>query len=159
MNERIKQLQDQLEKLVVDARSIIEKAEGEKRDLDQEETTRYGKFVYDIASMKTRIERERILFDEESRLRKPVPTLAGGKEGQPSPAADRSQRPGAVHRLLKRGHEYLDSLGWELEPENVMTAKRDIFRRYIRGGNDAITTEERRSLAERRDLQMDADTQ
>ncbi len=151
MNERIKQLQDQLEKLVVEARAIVEKAEAEKRGFNQEETNRYDKLFVDIEEVKGRLERENKLAAEETRLRAPQPTVAGGKEGPTGPASERS----FIHPVVKRGREWMEKNGiqFTLPTEEAQTAQRAAFNRYIRGGMESLTT------VERRDLQMDADPQ
>lgn len=150
MDERTRQLQDRLSKLVVDGRAITEKANAEDRDLNQEEQNRYDAIFTDIAAVKTRIDRENQIATEERRLREAMPTVAA-RDG----AVDRGQPAGAKaeHPMFSRARAWLLSRGIQPDAEPSVLPVRNAFNRYLRGGINTL------GEAERRDLQMDADTQ
>src|SRR6267378_4139231 len=104
MDAKFKELSDQQESLVAQARALIDKAESEKRGLTQEETNQYDKIFSDIADLKVRLERHVQLAAEESRLRTAMPTLAGGKDGVPGPQPEGDR---AIPHVLKRGIEWM----------------------------------------------------
>lgn len=150
MNERIRKLQESLNTFVLEARSIVDKAEAEKRNLNQEEQNRYNTiFNEEVVSLKQRIEREQALATEESRLQTPAPTVAA-RDGQPE---SRQPSSAGLHPIFGRAKKFLEDRGIVPEPENVAVTRRAAWARYLRGGAQQL------SDAERRDLQMDADTQ
>jgi HK97 family phage major capsid protein len=151
MDERTRQLQDQLSKLVKEGRSIIEKAEAEKRDLNQEEDNRYDAIFGDIASVKTGSTANQIAAEEPGcakpcrpsrRPRRGRPTQpgrqAGASVGAPDVPARARLDAQPRHRARRRA---------------ARRPVRGAFNRYLRGGLNSLTE------TERRDLQMDADTQ
>lgn len=149
MNERIKQLRDKLNKAVTDSRSMIELAESEKRIFTQEEETRYDSLFKDVERFKKDIQRETDLSAEEARLREPQPVVAG----KDVPTDRSSGQPANVHPIFQRARGWMEKRGLVPESEQVAAPKRDAFNRYLRSGLGILTD------AERRDLQMDADTQ
>src|SRR5258708_17968818 len=99
MNERTRQLQDQLSKLVVEARSILEKAHAEKRDINQEETNRYEAIFSEIGTVRNQIVREDQVAAEEARLRTPMPTSAA-RDTPIDRLDDRSRSAAAEHPMF-----------------------------------------------------------
>src|SRR5438270_10417195 len=109
MDERTRQLQDRLSKLVVDGRAITEKAHAEDRDLNQEEQNRYDAIFADIASVKNRIDRDNQVAAEEARLKAAMPTVAA-RDGSVDPGS-RTAGTSAEHPMFSRARAWLMSRG------------------------------------------------
>jgi HK97 family phage major capsid protein len=148
--DKFMELSEEQEKLVTAARALSDKAEAEKRDFTQEETNQYDKYFEDIASLKRRIEREKQLSGEETRMRTAIPTVAGRRDGtQP----DANQAVAPTTGAVRIRPEWAQKRGIAFESEQTSAQKRASFRRYILGGPMALGDNERR------DLQMDQDVQ
>ncbi len=65
---RIEEFQEQRAKLIADARALLERAEGEKRDFQEEESRRYEAMLADAGNLAVRIERERRQIDLEREM-------------------------------------------------------------------------------------------
>lgn len=150
MTERMQQLQDGYSKAVVDARALSEVAATEKRSFTQEEENRYEALFKDVERFKKDIQRETDLSAEEARMRQPMPLIAG-KDGP----VDRGNQPQAseAHPVFQRAKQWMHKRGVMPESDQAVAPKRAAFNRYLRGGLGSLGD------AERRDLQMDADTQ
>lgn len=138
--EQMRLLNEQRLQLVNEARALIERAEGEKRDFSGEEQTQYDRMLADLEDLDKRAQRLQDAHEREQRLRAPQPTVVGGREmpgdGEPDPDG-RTQRPGEerdVREIAKRD-----------------SAARRAFRSFIRAGFTGMDNDERRSL------QMDSD--
>jgi hypothetical protein len=66
--ERILKWKQERAKLITEARDLVDLAEQEKRDLSAEEEARYQKIFDDSAKLKSKIEREEALLDEERNM-------------------------------------------------------------------------------------------
>lgn len=154
MNERIKQLQEALNKAVTAARALSDLAASEKREFTQEEENQYEAHFKDVERSKNAIDRENQIAAEEARLRTAMPTVAGRDAvGGQLPGSGLQIPAAEAHPLFQRARAWMISRGIQPDAEPRVVPVRNAFNRYIRGGINSLTE------AERRDLQMDADTQ
>lgn len=128
--DKIRELKEQRAKLVKDARAILDAAEADnKRNLTQEEETRYDTIMADVDSMGEKIEREERLARAELEMR----SAAGSSSGSASGSAT----------------------GGSAEGGSAEKRHLEIFQRYLAGGREAITSEDIgfiRSLPQYRDM-------
>lgn len=80
----VQQLRQERQKLIADARAMLDKAETEKRDLSTEESTQYDSLIAQADTLLTKIQREERLQGLETEMRapansglRPVPADAG----------------------------------------------------------------------------------
>lgn len=119
MKEKIKKLKEQVVRAAAAARAVLEKAEGENRDLNAEEKLEYDRATAEIQSTRSRIDRLEAQLQTEDEMRQ-VPEPAA----RPELAAA-----GAVPGDRRSTKEYQDS-----------------FRSYLRMGPNGLRSEEARAL-------------
>lgn len=134
MAKDINELLQKRAKLVKEQRALLDKAEGEKRDLSADENTNYENMDAEVDKLNTEIERE-------ERLQKREKELASGQAATATPVV--TPETPETRKQLRETDEY-----------------RTAFGRYLRGGIMALTAKER-EMAEKevRALQSDADVQ
>jgi HK97 family phage major capsid protein len=115
----LREMRDKRSKAIADARSILDKAETEKRALSTEEETRYNAFFNESEGLKKSIERSEQLAEAERSL----------AAGNPSPVAPATPAPSA--RTSPRGTEEY----------------RSAFARFITFGERGLRPEEQRALS------------
>ena len=88
MSVKLREMLDKRNKAVTDARTLIDKAEAEKRDLTTGEKTGYEAFIKDALDLREAIDREVLLIDEEKRMAEDSLKGAGGKGPVKTPEAE-----------------------------------------------------------------------
>lgn len=104
------ELREQRHKLIVDARSLLEKAETEKRNLTQEESAQYDKMYADASDLKVRAERiETLEKEEKESLEVKGVTFAGEKKKEEAKKDNEELRKVAFNKFLRGGERSLSS--------------------------------------------------
>lgn len=128
MSQKIQELQEKRNKLVADARAILDKADAEKRKLTTEEDTQWTAIMSDVDATKKDIDRRSQLEDQERELQ----------------ATNRERKPETV----VRGRE-TESPDQPESRANPRASKeyRHVFESFLRGGIGNLDATERRALS------------
>jgi HK97 family phage major capsid protein len=157
MNERERRLREERARLVAQMRTLIDKAETEKRDLTEEDRAEITKIETRCATLLKDIEQEQRQSKLESETRATLGDAPAGSLSVPAPIQNRSQRVAENVRRFNSGETELRTLadvqavvsrGGQL-PAEFTEMQSDIFARMVLG--------QPISDLERRALQMDAD--
>ena len=130
MKEQLKKLRLAMGQGSTAARAILDKAEKEGRALTTEETQQYDKHVKDVSDSRATITR----IEEQERMEAGL-AEATADPIRETPGSDAGSREAAQAKAEKRA-----------------------FARYLRGGLSEMSAEDKRVLAERRDLQVGSDS-
>ena len=121
MSQKLKELRDQRGQLVHDARSILDKAEAEKRALTAEEDGKYKELFAKQDELRGKIEREEQMVEAERQT---------AEQALRNKDASNKTEPGEQRQVGARGtDEY-----------------RAAFAKFLRGGRNACTEAENRAL-------------
>lgn len=125
MSDKLKALREERGALVVQMQAITEKAQAEKRDLNNEEADQHGK-IFD------QIESKRKLIEVEERSAE----IARQEADAAGKAAEERARKARETGVPDNG-----------EPDEVRAARMAAFRRYLMSGTHGMSDDERRALA------------
>jgi HK97 family phage major capsid protein len=130
MSKRLNELRQQYNSAVALMRSLHEAAEKEDRSFTSDEQSKYNTASQGLDGLRSRIEREQNLSDEELRSAKPIDEKKEGTRDDP-----------VAQRSVRRG-------GLSDDPYDKA------FRSYLVGGQGNLQDEERSLLLEKRDLSL-----
>ena len=133
MSKRLNELRTSYNQSVKLMRDLHEAAEKENRGFTTDEQAKYDQARQGLDEIRSRIEREEQLVSEELRAAKPAANPNEGTRDDP-----------LAQRAAMGGRSGSD------DPESVA------FRTFLMGGNEALNAEQRRLLAERRDMSLTA---
>ena len=103
----LKEMREKRRNLVLQAREIVDRAEAEKRDLAQEESTTWDKVMAEVDSLTGQIDREERLGTIETNLNESRGTTAAGNEGTAEPGREEKRK--AFVRFLRGGMAALNA--------------------------------------------------
>jgi HK97 family phage major capsid protein len=127
MSDNLKELAAEKLHLVKESRTILDTAEGESRDLTQEEQNYWDELNTQIDNLDKRTARITRVAELEAGMRRSRGTVAGGKEGVEAPPVTEERK---------------------ADPQKE---QRDAFRKFLRNGYQVLSGQEQRAL------QMDSD--
>lgn len=151
MKTRVIELRQKRAKLIADARALLDRAEGERRDLTQEEQNNWDGLMKEANQVKTTVEREELMLAQEADLGLPVTTTIRPEPDGRSGGGERIEfRSRSMRNADQSDPTWRDNPEWRRILRTGSPAYGAGFRAWLRG---------QQASAEVRALQADLDTQ
>lgn len=145
MAQLIKELIDKRVKLVKDARTILDKAKSEKRELSAEENGRYETIFKDVDELRTQIDAANTAENREKFIEEET-RWAEQSAGRKSDALDPADKGGDEKREMAWGENYRTKRRVNLEGPRASDEYRSRYERWLAFGFEGMDFGERRAL-------------
>jgi len=122
MNAKLREMLDKRNRLITEARTVVDKADAEKRAMTDEEKGRYDTIMKDAGDIRENIDRETRLIEAERENAADALRSKGSPEAPPTPEAESRQK--AFRSLLVTGNLSADEV-------RSLTAGSDIQAGYL----------------------------